>query len=158
MKKRLTKKTKMQNFLHFLIKQTDQTERERDYVFHRQGLYGWAFLCRRACKPWLWQSRRDWTCVEFWFRWRWRWVMVIGDLFNNLVHQRLRLAHMVYHGSPPHQRDSSLSLSLIFLHCPWRISICFKDSCFWNFRKVLSLKWHFFVFVALFGCQESGRK
>uniref|UniRef100_A0A7N2MWP0 Thioredoxin domain-containing protein n=1 Tax=Quercus lobata TaxID=97700 RepID=A0A7N2MWP0_QUELO len=28
------------------------------------------------------------------------------------------------------------------------------DSCFRNSRKVLSLKWHFFVFVALFGCQE----
>ena len=78
---------------------------------------------------------------------------------------------IVCHGSPPHQRDSSLPLSLslslslslalslfIFLHCPWRISICFKDSCFWNSWKVLSLKWHFFVFVALFGCQESERK
>ena len=30
MKKRLTKKTKMQIFLHFLIKQTDQTQRERE--------------------------------------------------------------------------------------------------------------------------------
>ena len=30
MKKRLTKKTKMQIFLHFLIKQTDQTHRERE--------------------------------------------------------------------------------------------------------------------------------
>ena len=110
--KRLTKKTKTQNFLHFLIKQTHQTKRERDYVFHCRGLYGWAFLCRRAYKPWLWQSRRDWTCVGFWFRWWWRWVMVIGDLFNDLVHQRIRLAHMVYHGSLPHQRDSFLSLSL----------------------------------------------
>ena len=33
MKKRLTKKTKTQNFLHFLIKQTDQTEREREITF-----------------------------------------------------------------------------------------------------------------------------
>ena len=30
MKKRLTKKTKTQNFIHFLIKQIDQTQRERE--------------------------------------------------------------------------------------------------------------------------------
>ena len=133
--KRLTKKTKTQNFLHFLIKQTHQTKRERDYVFHCRGLYGWAFLCRRACKPWLWQSRRDWTCVGFWFRWWWRWVMVIRDLFNDLVHQRIRLAHMVCHGSLPHQRDSFLSLSLSLSHFP---SLSLKN--FYLFQGQLLLK------------------
>ena len=36
MKKRLTKKTKMQIFLHFLIKQTDQTQRERERERERE--------------------------------------------------------------------------------------------------------------------------
>ena len=33
-----------------------------------------------------------------------------------------------------------------------------KEKFFLFSRKVLSLKWHFFVFVGLFGCQESERK
>ena len=37
MKKRLTKKTKTQNFLHFLIKQTDQTQRERERERERES-------------------------------------------------------------------------------------------------------------------------